>query len=82
MTRTHPHCRTTAAAAAALLAATLGGCGGDISWCYASDDGRVSAGFNSSCRGGQAEYPRKDDVPEEPQGLSTQPTPDSTTNHT
>ena len=38
--------------AAALL---LAGCGDDhLSWCYGSNDGRVSAGYNSSCRGGDA----------------------------
>ena len=41
--------------AAALL---LAGCGGDnVSWCYASDSGNVSAGYNSSCPDGQAQRP-------------------------
>lgn len=43
-------------AAVSLFAALLlAGCGGDhLSWCYGSGDGRVQAGYNSSCRGGDA----------------------------
>ena len=41
--------------AALAAAALLAGCGGDhVSWCYGSGDGRVQAGYNSSCRGGDA----------------------------
>ena len=46
------------AAALFVTAALLAGCGGDhLSWCYNSGDGRVAAGYNSSCPGGEAERP-------------------------
>ena len=39
--------------AALAAAALLAGCGGDhLSWCYGSE--HVQAGYNSSCRGGDA----------------------------
>ena len=53
--------------AAALLVATalLTGCGGDdhFSWCYGSE--HVSAGYNSSCAGGDAASKSGEEAPEQ-----------------
>ena len=57
----------TAAAITALAAALLlAGCGDDhFSMCYGSGDGRVSAGYNSSCRGGDPMSKDGEDAPEQ-----------------
>ena len=49
-------------AAAALLA----GCGGDdhFTWCYGNGDGSVTAGYNSSCRGGDAGTKEGEETPQ------------------
>ena len=54
--------------AAALLVAAilLAGCGDDhFSMCYGSDDGRVQAGYNSSCAGGDAGAKEGEEAPEQ-----------------
>ena len=55
------------AAALIFAAVLLAGCGGDdhVSWCYGSEDGRVSAGYNSSCAGGDAASKSGEEAPEQ-----------------
>ena len=52
------------AGALIFAAALLAGCGGDdhFSWCYGSE--HVQAGYNSSCRGGDAGTKEGEETPQ------------------